>query len=140
MKKSTDALQKELMETISLNQFLTENQDQFASDNISRQLSELCREKKISKSALAKRACLSEVYLHQIISGRRTPSRNRLICLCFGLGASLEETQMLLKLAGYAQLYPRDKRDAVIQHALVHNTTLIELNQRLFTQNMETLF
>ena len=140
MKKCTDELQQELMEAISLDRFLTENQDQFIPGSISRRLSELCGEKRISKSTLAKRACISEVYLHQIFSDRRNPSRNRLICLCFGLNATLEEVQELLKLAGYAQLYPKDKRDAVIQYALVHNTTLIELNQTLFTQNMETLF
>lgn len=140
MKKNTDALQQELMDTPSLDQFLSANQDQFISESIARQLSQLCRDKKVSKSTLAKRACLSEVYLHQIFSGRRNPSRNRLICLCFGLNATLEETQALLKQAGFAQLYPKDKRDAVILHALGHGTTLIALNQTLFSQDMEALF
>ena len=32
---------------------------------------------------------MSEIYLHQIFAGRRTPSRNRLLCLCYGLGATV---------------------------------------------------
>lgn len=140
MKKDTDALQQELMGALSLDQFLSENQDQFLSEQVARDLLDLCREKHRSKAALAKRSCLSEVYLHQVFSGRRKPSRNRLICLCFGLQASLEETQTLLKRAGYAQLYPRGQRDAVIQHGMVHGVPLVELNQTLFDRSMETLF
>ena len=47
---------------------------------------------------------MSEIYLHQIFAGRRTPSRNRLLCLCYGLGATIEETQELLRLCGIAEL------------------------------------
>ena len=32
---------------------------------------------------------MSEVYLHQVFSGRRSPSRDRLLCLCLGLAVSL---------------------------------------------------
>ena len=140
MRKNTDDLRQELQQSPNLEQFLTENQGEFRSDIVAKQLSELCREKQVSKATLAKRSCMSEVYLHQIFSGRRNPSRNRLICLCFGLQTSLEETQTLLRLCGQAQLYPKDKRDAIIQHALLHGTALVELNQTLFTYNLETLF
>ena len=67
---------------------------------------------------------MSEVYLHQVFSGRRSPSRDRLLCLCLGLEATLEETQELLRQAGFAQLYPRHKRDAVISYGLVHGISL----------------
>lgn len=140
MKKDTNELLQELGQTADLDQFLTENQDQFQAESTAQQLSALCRAKGISKANLAKRACMSEVYLHQIFSGRRNPSRNRLICLCFGLGATLEETQSLLRACGQAQLYPKDQRDAIIQHGLLHGATLEELNQALFVRNLETLF
>ena len=51
---------------------------------------------------------MSEVYLHQVFSGRRRPSRDRLVCICIGLKATLDEAQELLKQAGYAQLYPKN--------------------------------
>lgn len=140
MKKNTDDLRQEIQQSPNLEQFLTANQEEFRSDTVAKQLSELCRAKRVTKAALAKRSCMSEVYLHQIFSGRRNPSRNRLICLCFGLGATLEEAQTLLRLCGQAQLYPKDKRDAIIQHALLHGTALVDLNQTLFTYHLETLF
>ncbi len=89
----------------------------------------------ISKAALARSAGMSEVYLHQVFSGRRNPSRDRLLCLCIGLEASLEETQKLLERAGYAQLYPKSRRDAIISHGIVHKTPLQKVNDNLYEED-----
>ena len=83
---------------------------------------------------------MSEVYLHQVFAGRRNPSRSRLICLCFGLSATLEETQTLLKQCGYAQLYARDRRDAIILYGIVNGMSLFDVNDKLFSEEEETLF
>ena len=104
-KKNTDNLQQELMNAPDLNQFLSQNQKQFVNPNVAELLNRLFERKNISKASLAKQAGMSEIYLHQIFAGRRNPSRNRLLCLCFGLDASVEETQELLKLCGMAQPY-----------------------------------
>ena len=123
-KKDTDGLQQELMDSPDLTQFLSQNQEQFVNKNVSELLNHLFEKKNISKAALAKQSSMSEIYLHQIFAGRRNPSRNRLLCLCYGLDASIEETQELLKLSGMAQLYPN----------------LFEINDKLFDENEETLF
>ena len=83
---------------------------------------------------------MSEVYLHQVFSGRRNPSRDRLLCLCIGLEATLEETQCLLKQSAYAQLYPKSKRDAVITYGILHRMELHAINDKLFAENEKTLF
>lgn len=140
MKKNTDDLQQELMETADLSRFLQENRESFHSEQLIQRLTQLTKEKGISKTALAERASISEVYLHQIFAGRRSPSRNRVLCLCFGLQTSVEEVQELLRLGSMARLDPRNVRDAVIIHALGHGMTLTEANRNLFEQNMETLF
>lgn len=138
--RNTDDLHQALLETPELDQFFHENETQALCQEMQERISQLCREKGISKSRLAKRACLSEVYLHQILSGRRTPSRNRLLCLCFALELTLEETQQLLRLGGQAQLYPKDTRDAIIEHGIVHQTSFLTLNQTLFSNDLEPLF
>ena len=137
--KNTDDLKQELMQSPNLNRFLSENQEQFSSENVTEILNRLFKGKHITKASLAKQAGMSEVYLHQIFSGRRKPSRNRLLCLCYGLGASIDETQELLKLCGLAQLYPKLKRDAIIYYGLVHEISLFEINDTLFAENEETL-
>lgn len=67
-----------------------------------------------TKAALARKAGMSEVYLHQVFSGRRKPSRDRLLCLCVGLG-----------------LNSRD---------LVHGKTLAEINDALMAEGERILF
>lgn len=139
-RKSTGQLNQELMQASSLGEYVSENRDAFSEQAVSQLLSELYEKKSISQAALARRAGMSEVYLHQVFSGRRSPSRDRLLCLCLGLEATLEETQELLRQAGFAQLYPRHKRDAVISYGLVHGISLGEINDRLFVENEKTLF
>ena len=138
--KDTNNLRQELMEAPSLGQFLSENQDSFNRDSICELLNRLFQKRRISKATLAKRSGMSEVYLHQVFSGRRNPSRNRLLCLCFGLNASLEETQELLKQCGFAQLYPKDRRDAIILYGILNGMDLFGVNDKLFAENEETLY
>lgn len=138
--KNTDDLRQELMESPNLDQFLAENQDDFNSGKIVEMLGALFQKRKISKAALAKLSGMSEVYLHQVFAGRRNPSRSRLLCLCFGLEATVEETQELLKHCGHAQLYPKSRRDAIILYGLTNHMDLFDVNDKLFAENEETLY
>ena len=138
--KSTDDLRQELMERPDLDTYLKENQASFVQDDITGQLAAYFERGNQSKAALARKAGMSEVYLHQVFSGRRVPSRDRLLCLCIAMGTTLEETQQLLLRTAYAQLYPRLRRDAVISHGLVHGKTLGEINEALMAAGERTLF
>ena len=138
-KKNTDTLQQELMSTNNLDRFLTENDASFRDVPLQEAIQRIFDEKGMSKAQLAKQSGISEVYLHQLFSGRRFPSRSRLLCLCFGLGATVDEAQSLLQQARHAPLYSRDRRDAIIIFALSHHMTLFEVNDKLFTENLDTL-
>ena len=138
--KSTDDLKQELMEQANLDQYITENEAYFVETDLTETLTELYEKCGLSKAELARRAVMSEVYLHQVFSGRRRPSRDRLLCLCIGLESELEEAQLLLKRMGYAPIYPKLKRDAIISHGLLHRTPLAEINDKLFRENEKTLF
>lgn len=136
--KNTDTLQQELMSTNNLDRFLTENDASFRDVPLQEAIQRIFDEKGMSKAQLAKQSGISEVYLHQLFSGRRFPSRSRLLCLCFGLGATVDEAQSLLQQARHAPLYSRDRRDAIIIFALSHHMTLFEVNDKLFTENLDT--
>ncbi|MGN0629323.1 MAG: helix-turn-helix domain-containing protein [Oscillospiraceae bacterium] len=138
--KNTDDLRQELMHSPNLDEFLCDNSENFISESAVEILNKLLHSKNISKSALAKQSGISEVYLHQIFAGKRNPSRNRLLCLCYGLGASVDEAQELLKICGVAQLYSANRRDAIIIYGLAHNMSLFEINDKLFIEDEETLF
>ena len=134
--KDTNDLRQELMEAAELDRFLAENQENFENGSVCDLLRQLFRKRKISKATLAKQSGMSEVYLHQVFAGRRNPSRNRLLCLCFGLTATLEETQELLKQCGLAQLYPKNKRDAILLYGIVNGMDLFAVNDKLFEETL----
>ncbi len=138
--KTTDDLRLELMSQSSIDSYLRENQRYFARQSVTELLSALYQKQNCSKAALARKSGMSEVYLHQVFAGRRKPSRDRLLCLCIGLNASLEDTQLLLKQAAYAQLYPKNRRDAIISHGILHGTDLDTINDKLFVEKEKTLF
>ena len=50
------------------------------------------------------------------------------------------ETQELLSLCGLAELYPKVRRDAIIIYGLLHGMDLFAVNDRLFSEDEETLF
>ena len=138
--KATDDLRQELMSEGSIDAYLHRNAPHFNSQSIAELLAALYEKTKLSKAALARRAGMSEVYLHQVFAGRRKPSRDRLLCLCIGLEATLDETQQILRQAAYAPLYPKRRRDAILIHGLLHGVEIDRLNDKLFTENEKTLF
>lgn len=137
--KSTGDLCSELMTQPDLDAYLKENEKEFDERSVGEILASVYEKKSISKAALARQAGMSEVYLHQVFAGRRKPSRDRLLCLCIGMEASMEETQQLLKQAAYAQIYPRNRRDAIISYGILHHISLNEINDKLFAENEKTL-
>lgn len=128
------------MDAPDLNRFLDENRENFNNTSVADSLNQMILKQRISKSALARQSGMSEVYLHQVFSGRRTPSRTRLLCMCFGLQATVEEAQVLLKQCGYAPLYPKKRRDAILLYGLSHQQTLFQINDTLFDEGEETLY
>ena len=138
-RKNTDDLNQELMSAPDIDSYIKNNQTSFAERSVTELLASFYDRQGLSKVELARRSCMSEVYLHQVFAGRRNPTRDKLLCLCIGMELSFDETQELLKEAAYAQLYPRIKREAVIIHGIVHHTPLEEINDRLFAEDEAAL-
>ena len=138
-KRNTADLQKELTSAPNLSLFLAANQEQFINETFVDMLQALFQKSGLTKANLAKRAGSSEVYLYQIFSGGRTPSRDKTLCLCLGMSATLEETQELLRHSGMASLYVKNRRDAIIMYGLANGMDLAETNDRLFQENEATL-
>ena len=71
--------------------------------------------KGVTVSELVERSGINRNYIYNILNGdRRSPSRDRVIAICIGLGAGFEETNRALELVRHAALYPRDERDVRI--------------------------
>ena len=137
--KTTSELQQELMEQPNIKAYLHNNQSFFSKIELLELLETLLKQSRLTKAEIARRSGMSDVYLYQVLAGRRNPSRDRLLSLCVGLGATLDETQQILRQGGWAQLYPRLRRDAIIIHGLIHRHELRRINDTLFAENEKTL-
>ena len=65
-------------------------------------------------------------------SGRKRPSRDKVLALCFAMHLSFTEVQNLLKATGYPILYARIERDSAIIFSLQRNCALSDVNELLY--------
>ena len=137
--KLTNDIEKELAAAPDLKEYLSESQDRFVLESVSSLLDELYKRSHLTKAEMARRSGMSSVYLHQLFAGKRNPSRDKLISLSIGMSLPLDDTQRLLKRCGYAELYARDKRDAIILYGILHGQDLHQINDALFDQGADTL-
>ena len=103
-------------------------------------LRQLCEARGLVPERVIRAASIDRTYGHQIFNGTRRPSRDKVLQLAFGLGAEVEETQRLLRLADRSPLYPKLRRDAIVLHGILHGFSLNEINDKLFVENEKTLY
>ena len=139
MSKDTSKIVEELGLCPDFNHFYDENKEYMIKDNLSKLLCDLLTEKGLKKSQVIRDSELSEVYAYQIFSGVRVPERNKLLCLCVGMKLNLEETQTLLKCAGYSTLYVKLPFDSIVIYGLCKGLSVPKINELLYEYELETL-
>lgn len=136
---STSELLKQLNNSNNLDEYFKQNQEYFLDSTISDYLYNVFAEKCLIKSRVFRKAEIDEIYGYQIFSGKKNPSRNTLIAICIGARFTINEIQTALKIAGYATLYSKSKRDSIIIFGINNSKEVREINEMLFDQNEDTL-
>lgn len=131
-KKSTTNLENELKSCANLENFLNQNQSELSNAPLAEHIQNLIASKSMTRADVVKACNLNEIYAYQIISGVRRPSRDKLLCLCIAMKASLEETQELLYHGGFAPLYVRSQRDSIIIFGISHGEPILQVNSNLY--------
>ena len=131
-KKSTTNLENELKSCANLENFLNQNQSELSNAPLAEHIQNLIASKSMTRADVVKACNLNEIYAYQIISGARRPSRDKLLCLCIAMKASLEETQELLYHGGFAPLYVRSQRDSIIIFGISHSESILQINNNLY--------
>ena len=124
--KDTGELFEELKITSDVENFLAENQNEFTLP-LHEYLNELLQKKNLSKSEIN----FDKKHAYHIFAGTKKPSRPKLLAISRAMKLNLEETQYLLRYAGYGNLYPRDPFDSVIIYAIENNLNVSETNDYL---------
>ena len=139
MPKDTSEIVKELELSPDFQTFYNENKEYMVSGDLAKLLAELLENKGLKKSLVIRSAELSEIYGYQIFSGVRVPERKKLLCLAVGMELNIEQTQNLLKCAGYAPLYVKLPADSVVLYGLCKGMSVSQINELLYTYDLETL-
>lgn len=138
MKRTTDLL-NELNNSTNIDKYLKNNEASIIDQNLSEHLCRIFEERSLSKSAVVRNSDLNEVYAYQILSGKRSPSRDKVIRLCIGADFSIEDTNQTLRIAGFTPLYPKFSRDSIIIFGIQKKYTIWQINEELYSHNEETL-
>lgn len=107
MEKTTGELMDILRSKPDAAAFVQENADELQNKTLPELLADLLERKQLTRAAVIRAAGLARTYGYQLFDGTYTPTRDKLIQLAFGFQLTVEETQALLKAAGYAVLYTR---------------------------------
>ena len=138
--KQTSELVQELKQAPEVRNYLRENEANLVHESFAEQFRKVFAEQSRTKAEVARAAGISDIYLFQILSGNRTPSRDRLLCICLGMQVAPETAQRLLQLCGYAPLYARTEWDAIILHGLLHGKSVQDVNRSLLDCSMKPFY
>ena len=136
--KSTANLQSELKQAESLEQFLKDNSADLKFNTVPEFLNKMLIKYDSEKKEVVRRSGLTGTYAYQIFDGKKNAGREKLIQLAFGFPLNLEETQRLLRLGGYSELYVKKKREAFLMYALEKKYDINQVNELLYQNGEET--
>lgn len=137
--KTTEMLNHEIKTATDIEDYLLKNKDNMLDCSLPQYLEKLLAQKGISRAQAVRDSLLDRSYAYQIFSGEKTPSRDKLLALAFGLRLTGDETQRMLKISCNRELYARDARDALILFALERGKTIDEVNNTLSDHDFPTL-
>lgn len=141
MKKSTFELLDLLRNTSKLTDFMDKASDELMEiEPLHHYLQHIIEEKGLKRSEIIRFSGLDRGYAYDILAGKKLPSRDKVLAICFAMKLSLEETQNLLKYTGYPQLYIRVQRESVLLYALQHGLSVTDVNMLLYEMGQDCLF
>lgn len=102
-------------------------------------LNGLLEEKNLLRADIIKRSNIDGVYMYQIFDGKKNPSRDKLILICFAFRLGVYEAQELLFMGKKRHLSPRILRDAIILFGLSRELTISDVEELLMKYNQKLL-
>ncbi len=140
MPKSTEELENELktvQTTEELMDWLDENKKK---ESFSIYLRQLCHQHETELSKLANEVALSKSRIYALANGSKNPKRDTVIKLAIGIGATVEETDKLLKLAGHKELYAKSEVDAIILYGIQNHMDMGEIEELIQARGYPLIF
>ena len=133
----TEDLLKRLLASSSVESYLDTH------ETVNTTLTELLRElidaRRLKRSEVARESGLNPTVVYDIFAGKSRPGRDHAIMLALGIGCTLRETQRLLRLDSVAELWCKDRRDAIVIWCIEHGMSRACTDDELYRLGERTL-
>lgn len=136
---STNDLSNALEKSNDLHGFIEKNQEALLQISLPDYLKKLLAEKKLVKAEVIARSGLAKIYAYQIFSGKRSPTRKKVLALALAMYLSTSECNCLLRQAQCNALYPKCKFDLIVIFALKEGFSVMETNEVLYDYGLGLL-
>ncbi len=101
---------------------------------------QLLDEKGIERPEVIRKSGINGTVVYKYFNGiGKRPGRDMGIKLAFGLSCDVRETQRLLRSLGVAELWPKQRRDAIILWCIKEGLTREECDDELYRLGEKTL-
>lgn len=100
---------------------------------------ELLRASGLTRADVVRDSGINSTVVYDIFAGKSRPRGNHAIMLAFGLRCDLRQTQRLLRLADVAELWCKQRRDAILIWCIENGLTRAEADDELFRLGEKTL-
>lgn len=130
--EETTQLIEALKKSDTLISYMNRYKDQLTTLTFIDYLNDKFQESGLKKSEVIRSINLSRSYAYDVFSGKKKPSRDKVIMLSFGLHLDYDATQKLLIVATHNPLHPKNKRDAILIFCKYNNYSFIDVNMLLF--------
>lgn len=137
--KKTELIEQELSQTANYDEFIHENQEIIEGIHPGLYLSNLIEQSQFKKSKVLSYLNINTGYAYEILRQEKMPDRDKMIQFAFALSLNIDDTQEMLKKCGYAKLYVKNPRDAIIYYCITRRHSLIDANIMLSKKEHDLL-
>lgn len=141
MGEVTDGILKQLEEADEYPEFI----EGLIDENFVQEFAKIIERSGLSGDKLAAQCKVSKTYINKIRSeGQKRkplsmcPDKYVIVEICLVCGATLDEINHVLKLAGKGELYSRNEEDSVIIWGIKHNNTCEQIKMLLHKKGYDT--
>ncbi len=137
LKKNTDELLKELTDKgCDIQEYIDSNPNSFIEINLNKFWHGLIEKSGMKNADIINKSDFSYVYFYDVASGKKIPSRDKILRLILAMHLTLDDCQTAMHYCGKAKLYPRIKRDSLLIYAIEQKLT-VGLTQELLKEKGE---
>lgn len=131
LKSTTDLLNELQDDSCSLSDYIQSHSDTFIDEDIQSFWEKLIFQSGYSKSNIINKSDFSYCYFYDVIQGKKSPTKDKVVRLILAMKLSLEQCQAALIISGRAALYPKNKRDSILIYAIDRGLTITQCNALL---------